>query len=38
MTGQSNTRGVGWEYVHLAIDELSRLAYSEIPPNEKRSS
>jgi len=34
MTGQSNTRGVGWEYVHLAIDELSRLAYSEILPNE----
>jgi hypothetical protein len=24
--------------VHLAIDDLSRLAYSEIPPNEKRSS
>jgi transposase len=29
-TGQSNTRGVGWEYVHLAIDDHSRLAYSEI--------
>src|SRR6185312_4989034 len=27
--GQSNTRGVGWEYVHLAIDDHSRLAYSE---------
>ena len=37
-TGQSNTRGVGWEYVHLAIDDHSRLAYSEILPNEKRSS
>ena len=24
--GQSNTRGVGWEYVHLAIDDHSRLA------------
>ncbi len=37
-TGQSNTRGVGWEYVHLAIDDHSRLAYSEIRPDEKRGS
>jgi transposase InsO family protein len=36
--GQSNTRGVGWEYVHLAIDDHSRLAYSEILPDEKRAS
>lgn len=36
--GQSNSRGVGWEYLHLAIDDHSRLAYSEILPNEKRSS
>ena len=37
-TGQSNPRGVGWEYVHLAIDDHSRLAYSEILPDEKRGS
>ena len=37
-TGQSNSRGVGWEYVHLAIDDHSRVAYSEIFPDEKRSS
>jgi transposase InsO family protein len=37
-TGQSNTRGVGWEYVHLAIDDHSRIAYSEILPDEKRRS
>ena len=36
--GQSKTRGVGWEYVHLAIDDHSRLAYSEILPDEKRAS
>jgi transposase InsO family protein len=36
--GQSNTRGVGWEYVHLAIDDHSRLAYSEILPDEKQGS
>src|SRR5580698_3494270 len=35
---QSNTRGVGWEHVHLAIDDHSRLAYSEILPDEKRGS
>ena len=37
-TGQSNARGVGWEYVHLAIDDHSRLAYSQILPDEKRTS
>lgn len=36
--GQSNSRGVGWEYVHLAIDDHSRVAYSEILPDEKRRS
>src|SRR3974390_1276956 len=36
--GQSNTREVGWEYVHLAIDDHSRVAYSEILPDEKRGS
>ena len=37
-TGQSNARGVGWEFLHLAIDDHSRLAYSEIMPDEKRRS
>lgn len=37
-TGQSNARGVGWEYLHLAIDDHSRVAYSQILPDEKRSS
>jgi transposase InsO family protein len=37
-TGQSKSRGVGWEYLHLAIDDHSRLAYSEILPDEKRAS
>src|SRR5260370_22723385 len=36
--GQSNSRGVGWEYLHLAIDDHSRVAYSEILPDEKRRS
>ncbi len=37
-TGQSNGRNRRWEYLHLAIDDPSRLAYSEIFPDEKRKS
>jgi len=37
-TGQSSKRGTGWEYLHVAIDDASRLAYSEILPNEKADS
>jgi hypothetical protein len=37
-TSHSNGRGKGWEYLHLAIDDPSRLAYSEIFPDEKRKS
>ena len=37
-TGQSNSRGIGWEFLHLAVDDHSRLAYSEILPDEKRGS
>ena len=37
-TGQSKGRGTGWEYLHLAVDDHSRLAYSEIHPDEKRGS
>jgi hypothetical protein len=29
---------VGWEYLHLAVDDHSRLAYSQILPDEKRAS
>jgi hypothetical protein len=35
--GQRNSRGVGWEYLHPAIDDHSRVAYSEILPDEKAS-
>ncbi len=34
-TGQSNKRGTGWEYLHVAIDDACRLAYSEVLANEK---
>jgi transposase InsO family protein len=31
-------RSVGWEYVHIAIDDHSRLAYAEVLANEKAST
>ena len=37
-TGQSNSRGVGWEYVHVCIDDASRVAFSQILPDEKKQS
>jgi transposase InsO family protein len=29
-------RGVGWEYMHVAIDDCSRYTYAEILPDDKR--
>jgi transposase InsO family protein len=29
---------VGWEYVHIAIDDYSRLAYAEVLPDEKATT
>ena len=37
-TGQSNSRGIGWEFVHVAIDDASRIAFSLVMPNEKKDS
>src|ERR1700710_1838982 len=37
-TGQSNSRGIGWEFVHVAIDDASRIAFSLVMPNEKKES
>ena len=37
-TGQSNSRGVGWEFVHVCIDDASRVAFSQILPDEKKQS
>ena len=36
--GQSNTRGVGWEFVHVCIDDASRVALIRIMANEKKES
>ncbi len=42
-TRQSNRRGTklggtGWEYVHVCIDDASRIAFSQIKPDEKKGS
>jgi len=41
--GQSNPRsrprgGYGWEYLHVCIDDASRIAFTDIFPNEKKES
>jgi len=36
--GQSNARGIGWEFVHVCIDDASRIAFSQILPDEKALS
>jgi len=37
-TGQSSSRGVGWEFVHVCIDDASRIAFTGIMPDEKAVS
>jgi transposase InsO family protein len=37
-TGQSSRRGTGWEYLHVAIDDASRLAFTAMMPDEKKES
>lgn len=38
-TGAVNRHhGIGWEALHVCIDDASRLAYSEILPDEKKES
>jgi len=35
---QQHSRGAGWEYVHVAIDDHSRVAHASIHPNETGNS
>jgi transposase InsO family protein len=32
---RSRVRGIGWEYVHVAVDDCSRLAYGEVLLDER---
>jgi transposase InsO family protein len=35
---QGKSRGAGWEFVHVCIDDASRLAFCQILPDEKKES
>jgi transposase len=37
-TGQSSGRGIGWEFVHVCIDDASRVAFSQVLPDERKES
>ena len=37
-TGQSSKRGTGWEYLHVAIDDASRQAFTALLPDERKES
>jgi transposase InsO family protein len=36
--GQSNSRGIGWEFVHVCIDDASRIAFAQVMPDETKTS
>lgn len=40
ITGDRSTRvrGIGWEYVHVCIDDASRIALADIKPDERKKS
>ena len=31
-------RKIGWEHLHVAVDDASRLAYTELLPDERKES
>ena len=35
---KGKSRGAGWEFVHVCIDDASRIAFSQILPDEKKES
>jgi transposase InsO family protein len=37
-SGMVKNRGIGWEHLHVAVDDASRLAYTEILPDERKQS
>src|SRR3546814_15440008 len=32
----TRNRGIGWDHLHVCVDDASRLAYTEILPSERR--
>ena len=37
-SGMVKNRGIGWEHLHVCVDDASRLAYTEILPDERQES
>jgi transposase InsO family protein len=37
-TGMVRNRGIGWDHLHVAVDDASRLAYTEILPDDRKES
>jgi transposase InsO family protein len=35
---RGRSRGIGWEFVHVAIDDASRIGYAEVLANERSES
>lgn len=35
---RDNVNGAGWEYVHIAIDDTSRVAYAQVLPDDEGAS
>jgi transposase InsO family protein len=35
---RDSVEGIGWEHLHVAVDDASRLAYTEIMPDERKES
>ena len=37
-SGMVKNRGIGWEHLHVCVDDASRLAYTEVLPDERKES
>jgi transposase InsO family protein len=37
-SGPNKSRGVGWEFVHVCIDDASRIAFSQVMKDERKAS
>ncbi|WP_420557516.1 hypothetical protein [Roseovarius sp.] len=35
---KGSSRGAGWDFVHVAVDDATRLAYVEVLPDERKEA
>ena len=35
---RGRNRGIGWDFLHVCVDDASRLAFTEILPDERQDS